>query len=201
MKKTQQYITTNVSKKICVLMYPDFACHGITLLMYLLNQTKKCELFYAGITNEAIVSKEGMTFLPDLLWSNIIADNYDALIIPGGTPETLERCEDLRRILCEFNEQNKLIAAICAAGIQLAKNGLLNNVRYTNSTCFDDYIPHENNFPVKKLVVRDKNIITARGKGFVDFTMEVIKSLNVESEERIKYLLNRYKPTSIDLSY
>lgn len=201
MKKTQVFITTNNKKKICVLLYPEFACHGITLLMYLLNQTNKCELCYAGTTLKQIVSKEGMTFVPDTQWSAISAIDYDALIIPGGTPESLEQYDELRRILKDFKNHNKLIAAICAAGVQLAKNGILNDVKYTNSACFDGIIPKEKNFPIKKLVVCDNNIITARGKGFVDFTMAVIKELNVESEERINYLLRRYKPTSIDLDY
>lgn len=203
MKKTQTSTTIKENNKIniCVLLYPEFACHGISLLMYLLNQTNKCNLYFVGETNNPIRSKEGMLFKVDYLISQINFDSFDALIIPGGTPECLDDIKELPYILHEFNNGRKLIAAICAAGIQLAKNGLLTNTKYTNSNNFNSYISRESNFPQNKLVVCDKNIITARGKGFVDFAMEVIKYLQIESEKRIEYLLARYKPLTLDIEW
>jgi len=186
---------------IAILIYNDFAFHGIGLLVYLMKQSNKCNLIYFSDDGNSVVSKEGVSVNADCAISDLELDACDALIIPGGTPAFLERVKGINPLINYFKQKNKLIAGMCASGIQLAKAGVLDFIHYTNSNDLSLYIPVGAAFPEKRLVVVDKNIITARGKGFVDFTMAVLKYLEVESDERIDYLTSRYKPVSMELEW
>lgn len=186
---------------IAILIYNDFAFHGIGLLAYLMKQSNKCNLIYFSDDGNSVVSKEGISVNADCTINDLKLEACDALIIPGGTPSFLERVKGINPLINYFKQNNKLIAGMCASGIQLAKAGALDFIHYTNSNDLSLYIPVGAAFPEKRLVVVDKNIITARGKGFVDFTMAVLKYLEVENDERIDYLTSRYKPISMELEW
>ena len=55
--------------------------------------------------------------------------SYDALVIPGGKAGTINNDSSTRidYLLNEFNKNNRLIAAICAAPSILGKRGYLKN--------------------------------------------------------------------------
>src|SRR4051794_22488106 len=58
--------------------------------------------------------KPGHRFTLNASFRDVRADQYDALVIPGGrAPEYLRLDEDVVRLVRHFAEQNKPIAAIC----------------------------------------------------------------------------------------
>jgi protein deglycase len=77
------------------------------------------------VTPDEIV--KGAHGVPVLCDKNIVnCDFFDAdlILLPGGMPgaATLEKCDDLRRLILRFAEENKPIAAICAAPMVLGNN-------------------------------------------------------------------------------
>ena len=75
------------------------------------------------VTPDEIVT--GAHDVPVLCDKNVVnCDFYDAdlVLLPGGMPgaATLEKCPELRKLVLDFAEKNKPIAAICAAPRQLA---------------------------------------------------------------------------------
>ena len=58
--------------------------------------------------------------------------------MPGAA--TLEKCDDLRRLILRFAEENKPIAAICAAPMVLGKLGLLKGKKATCYPGFEQYL-------------------------------------------------------------
>ena len=74
------------------------------------------------VTPDEIVT--GAHDVPVLCDKNVVnCDFYDAdlILLPGGMPgaATLEKCPELRKLILEFAEKNKPIAAICAAPMVL----------------------------------------------------------------------------------
>ncbi len=88
-----------------------------------------------------------------------------------------------------MNEAGKLVAAICAGPIVLAKAGVIKGKQVTSYPGFENEL--KDGIYVEKPVVRDKNIITSRGPALaVDFAIEIIKYL--AGEEKAQKLKKRY---------
>lgn len=83
------------------------------------------------VTPDEIVT--GAHDVPVLCDKNVVnCDFFDAelVLLPGGMPgaSTLEKCGELRNLVLRFAQEQKPIAAICAAPMVLGKLGLLNEV-------------------------------------------------------------------------
>ena len=153
---------------------------------------------YAGITG--ILSREGATVMtasftkewisgkhgsckPDLTFDEVNVSFYDVIYIPGGngpfniitSPESWKVYE----IISEANKRGKIIAAICHGPWVLAGADI---VRGKNITCWSDQKMINDLkargavVDTRKSVIRDGNIITARGP----------KAINALAEEIIK---------------
>lgn len=148
-----------------------------------------------------ICSYEGFKYIPDKLLGNINIDDVDLFIIPGGNPEELMDNVELHRVLKNLNNRGKVIGAICAAPVHLAKAGILNNRNYTSSIQEDNELFSSSNF-IDKDVVVDKNIITAKGNAYLDFAFEIGKIFDVfESEEELQETMNFYRNTKPAIVY
>lgn len=113
---------------------------------------------------------------------------YDAVIIPGGMPGStnLRDSDGVIRIVQELNNAGKLVAAICAGPIVLAKARVIDDKEVTSYPGFDKDLA--NSVYKEDDVVIDGNIITARGAAqAMDFAIEIIKYLvGEEKAEELK---------------
>jgi len=102
----------------------------------------------------------------------------EVLVLPGGMPgaKHLNEHEGLKNLLLEFNAQNKLIAAICAAPMVLGGLRLLEGRR---ATCYPGFEPELIGAQVTgENVVVDGNITTGRGPGLVfDFALRMVEQI------------------------
>ena len=119
-----------------------------------------------GIGSQMIVGSHGIGLVCDADAKNIEPDEtLQAVVIPGGMPGTLniEKSPVAQRFIDYAAENNKLICAICAAPSVLGHKGLLKGKK---ATCFPGFEKHLNRAIItNKPVVRDGNIITAKGAG------------------------------------
>jgi protease I len=68
----------------------------------------------------------GMIVQPDITLEQVNSDEFDGLVVVGGTGcEELWDNKTLRDIVQRFNADNKLIAAICLAPVILGRAGIL----------------------------------------------------------------------------
>ncbi len=131
------------------------------------------------VTPDEIVT--GAHDVPVLCDKNIEnCDFFDAdlILLPGGMPgaATLEKSEDLRRLITRFAEQNKPIAAICAAPMILGKMGLLKGKKATCYPAFEQYL--EGAQFTGAQVEKDGNIITGIGPGSaMEFALAIVELL------------------------
>ena len=131
------------------------------------------------VTPDEIVT--GAHSVPVLCDKNIVnCDFFDAdlILLPGGMPgaATLEKCDDLRRLILRFAEEQKPIAAICAAPMVLGKLGLLKDKKATCYPGFEQYL--EGAECLDEPAVVDGNIITGMGPGAaMDFVLAIVEKL------------------------
>ncbi|WP_238885295.1 DJ-1/PfpI family protein [Clostridium sp. YIM B02551] len=188
--------------KILVFIFDGMTDYEITFITHLLNSDAGKEIITISYTDESIKAKSGFVYKPHKLVKDVLNEDVDGLIIPGGwygetKPELMDLIEKL-------NSKHRLISAICGAGtVYLAKSGILQNAKYTtpvvewtekHAEVFGEKDPFPRNNFVSERVVRDKNIITAQGTAFVDFAVEICDWFDLfEGEEEKKNFLKSIK--------
>ena len=123
------------------------------------------EVALASVSGDSFVTgAHGLKIAADFALSGADTAKFDAVLLPGGGPgvQRLKASADVERVVCDFNDQNKWIFAICAAPLVLSKAGLLVD---RTATCFPGCVDELvcNKF-VEDRVVVDGNIVTSRGK-------------------------------------
>ena len=128
--------------------------------------------------DKTVTGAHNVQVVVDNTFSDIDFSDFDMLILPGGMPgaKNLNKHEELKKLLNEFNSKNKLIAAICAAPMVLGGLGLLDGKR---STCYPGFEPELIGAKITgENVVVDENIITGKGPGLVfDFGLRIVEQL------------------------
>jgi len=178
--------------KILVFIFDGMTDYEITFLMHLLNTSADKEIITIAYEDKIIKGRSGFLCKPSRLITDVLKEDVDGLIIPGGwygdtRPELMELIHDL-------NSKGKLVSAICGAGtVFLAKAGVFHNVKYTTPIVewtqeHIDVFGEKDPFPRENFlsdrVVRDGNIITAQGIAFIDFAIEICDWFHLfESQE------------------
>ncbi len=104
----------------------------------------------AGLDDKPVVCSHQTTLIPDTSLDAILQDPFDMIILPGGLPGTNHLNADPRihALLQKMNQEEKWIAAICAAPLVLANNGLLTG---KNATCYPGSLPDNYLGPPQKV--------------------------------------------------
>lgn len=141
-------------------------------------------------TND-IVTKSNITLTADANLNDIDPKEFDGLYIPGGTKgaEALRDDDRVIDIVKTFNDEEKLIAAICAGPIVLNKAGVLADKRATSFPDLKDDIDNVLEYVDDQMVVTDGNITTSRGAAVTVYLamrlVEIIKG--AEAVEELKH--------------
>ncbi len=135
------------------------------------------EIYTVGIGGKVITSCHQIPVVADVMGSEIAPDkDCDGIILPGGMPGTLnlEKSPLVQQFIDYCVENNKLIAAICAAPSILGHKGLLNGKK---AVCFPGFEEQLLGAEVlNSAVMTDKNIITGCGAGAaLKFGFEIVK--------------------------
>ena len=170
-------------KKALCIIYPNFSLYEVVCLTSTLALSFGIEIDYVGSDRCIITSEDGLACQPTRTLDEVVIEDYSCVILPGmiNIAPALHD-EKLISFLRSLNQQEILIAAISSAPILLAKAGLLKDTKFTGGiwqNFFDyfEFLPREN-FQLK-LVVQDKQIITAIGFAHQEFARKVILSLGL----------------------
>jgi 4-methyl-5(b-hydroxyethyl)-thiazole monophosphate biosynthesis len=109
------------------------------------------------------------------------------LILPGGMPgaSSLDAHDGLSRLIYAFAEQNRPLAAICAAPLVYGKRGLLRGKKATCYPGFEQYL--EGADYTAALVQEDANFITGKGPGAaMEFAFAIVR--RACGEQKVKEL-------------
>jgi 4-methyl-5(b-hydroxyethyl)-thiazole monophosphate biosynthesis len=144
----------------------------------------KFNVVTAGINN-TVTGAHQLKFETDTLISNINCKNFDALVLPGGMPgsKNLRDSDEVINIIQSMYKENKLIAAICAAPIALAKTGIMNDITCTAYPMPLTAKALESANLTENQVEKDGNIITGKGPGAAfAFAFKIASALGKEKE-------------------
>lgn len=107
---------------------------------------------------------KGATITPDLLIGDVDADDYDALVLPGGVanPDTLRMEPKVIDIIQSFFDADKTVAAICHAPWLLIEADVVDGRRATSWPSLRTDLANAGADVVDEEVVIDGNLITSR---------------------------------------
>ena len=191
-------------KKVLCIIYPNFSLYEITALTSTLALSFDVTIDYVASDHSMVVSEDGLLCQPTKTLDQICIEEYSCVILPGmvNIGPALQD-EKLISFLKDLGEQDILIAAISSAPLLLAKAGLLKDTKFTGGiwqNFFDyfEFLPRENFQP--KVLVQDKQIITAIGFAHQEFARKVILSLGL-AENTDNYFKERNDYSEEDLIF
>ncbi len=141
--------------------FEEFEAIGTADILKRLGQ----EVHTAGLGGKKVLGAHGIAVETDEEF--VDGTEYDGVILPGGLPGATNLLQSNAVLECvrEFHEAGKLIAAICAAPIVLARLGILRDRKFTMYPGFDRYLGGLRYTDNK--TETDGNVITGKGPGAV----------------------------------
>ncbi|WP_145514330.1 DJ-1/PfpI family protein [Yersinia massiliensis] len=137
-----------------------------------------------------VMSIGGVRCLPDYTFQTL-PDDYAALVLVGGANWWGEEAKRVVPLVKRAMARQIVVGAICDASAFLGANGFLNDADHTSNGLA--YLQNKagaayngasryRNVPS----VRDGNLVTANGVGFLDFTCNMLAALNAAQEKEIE---------------
>lgn len=119
---------------------------------------------------------KGDTFTADIFANEAEVDNYDALVLPGGTvnADTIRGNEEAHKIIKAINDAGKPLAVICHAPWVLINTGIAKGKTLTAYQSLQTDLENAGATFVDKTVQVDGNLITSRNPDDIDNFVEAI---------------------------
>jgi protease I len=149
--------------KIAILATDGFEEAELIYPFYRLKEAGH-ESILISLGKRPIEGKFGYVMKPSFKIDEVSPDEYDGVIIPGGTknPDHLRRNKNILEFVHKINEQNKLVGAVCHAGWVLISSKVIKGRKATSYYAIkDDMINAGANFQDASVII-DKNLITSR---------------------------------------
>ena len=107
--------------------------------------------------------KYGIPVSVDKKAGAVTADDFDAIVIPGGyAPDKMRLYPEMVSLVREAFLKGKVVAAICHAGWMLASAEILKGKKATSYIAIKDDMIHAGALWEDSELVRDGNLITSR---------------------------------------
>ena len=153
----------------------------------------------AGITVELASTEKDLNLLTsqnvshkaDLMFDEIKPDDYMGLYIPGGTngAYSLRDNDKVIELIKKFNQEGKILAAICAGPVVLNRAGVLTDKKATSFPSMKDEMDKTGEYIDDQIVVTDGNITTGRGAAVTNYLalrlVEII--MGADEVEKLKF--------------
>lgn len=145
------------------------------------------DVVVVGKSTDEVTGKKGeITYRPDVAVGDVSAEEFDALVIPGGySPDQLRTDEAVVRFVKAFGDRGRPVAAICHAGSLLIEAGMVSGRTMTSWPSIRTDLVNAGAVWVDEEVVVDGNLVTSRQPddlpAFVDAIAEQLQSADVSS--------------------
>ncbi|MDY6812472.1 MAG: type 1 glutamine amidotransferase domain-containing protein [Pseudomonadota bacterium] len=140
-------------------VYEDLELHYPRLRMLEAGAT----VHLLGAGDAVYHGKHGLPAEPDGQIDDARAEDYDAVIVPGGySPDKMRAHPPFIEFVRQMAAQDKLVAFICHAGWVPASAGILKGRRVTSYATIKDDLVHAGAEWVDEEVVQDGKLISSR---------------------------------------
>jgi len=132
----------------------------------------------AGSPPGAIEGRTGIRLVPDLSIARVKASDFDMIVLPGGLKgaQTLQKDTRVARLLRALQDNDRYIAAICAAPTVLAAHGMIAGRKLTSHPSVREQLSGA--IYDEGRVVIDGRLVTSRGPGTaMEFAMALVEIL------------------------
>ena len=161
--------------KVCLLLANGFEeLEAIGTFALLSRAGLTVDLF--ALSNQDAKGRFGLTCTQLKPFDTLCAQDYQALVLPGGPGyHVLEENPKVKQLIEQFNAEGKVVAAICASPTILGKRGLLKGKTYT---CFSAMNEDFGGTFTGNYAETDGNIITGQSAAAtVDFAFAIVENL------------------------
>jgi protease I len=154
-------------------------------------QERGAEVVLASLSRDPIQGTvhdaPGKTITPDLTIDEASADDFDALILPGGVrnPDQLRLHGDVIALIRLFAEQEKPVGAICHGPWLLIEADLVRDRNVTGWPSIRTDLRNAGATVADEVVVTDGNIVTSRKPDDVEAFTDAIIAL-IENEPAVR---------------
>lgn len=149
-------------KKVLIFAGPDYEDMELQYPRYRLME-EGATVVVAGIGEQHYSGKKGYPIDVDVQVSDVRAEEFDALVIPGGyAPDKMRRVPELLQFVREMHESGKTIGFICHAGWVPISAGILKGARVTCVSAIKDDIVNAGAEYLNEPVVVDGNLVSSR---------------------------------------
>jgi len=138
------------------------------------------EVLTAGLYSGTVCASRGTVVLPDTSLEQVMHEDFDLVVLPGGLPGADNLRDDPRIIhLLQRNyAEGRLVGAICAAPKVLAQAGLLAGHRVSYYPGALSAAELENVTDSAEAIEIDGRVMTSRGPGTaMDFALVLVEQL------------------------
>ncbi|WP_169763693.1 DJ-1 family glyoxalase III [Campylobacter mucosalis] len=133
-----------------------------------------------GVSENFVRGTHDIIVKSDITLDELDGKSFDMIVLPGGLPgaSNLALNKNVIEIVRDFDLSGKFIAAICAAPMVLGEAGVLKD-SFTCYPGFESNVKTGNaKYTSEKNVVKDKNIITAKGPAIsLEFALFIVSEL------------------------
>ena len=168
---------------------PAYISGSINCDKFGMKQNPKYVTKVVAPTMDLVHSLGGFNTMPDYSFENMPED-YVALILIGGFGWITDEAKQVAPIVKDAISKGIIVAGICNGASFLAQNGFLNNVKHTGNGPDelkrwggDNYTNVAGYQNVQ--AVSDNGIVTANGTASLEFAVELMKVLEIDTEENI----------------
>ncbi len=128
---------------------------------------------------DEFVGKHGLTARPERAAGDVSADDFDALVIPGGwAPDKLRRFEAVTAMVRQAYEAGAIVGSICHAGLVVISAGIAKGRRATGSLGIKDDLVNAGAEWVDEPAFRDGVLVWGRVVDDIpDFCRELVEAI------------------------
>ncbi|WP_163538909.1 type 1 glutamine amidotransferase domain-containing protein [Gracilibacillus sp. YIM 98692] len=151
------------NKKVIALVEEDFEDLELWYpVLRLREEGAKVDLV-AKESDKTYKGKYGVPAQAELSFDDVNAEDYDAILVPGGwAPDKLRRYPEVLKMVQHMDQKKKPIGQICHAGWVLISAGILSGKKVTSTPGIKDDMTNAGGLWSDEAVVVDGHIISSR---------------------------------------
>jgi protease I len=166
-------------KRIAILVEQQYQEMEVWYPLYRLKEAGAQITIVGPEAGKTYPSKLGYPAKSDKAAEDVRADDFDAVVIPGGfAPDFIRRTPAMIKLVSDMSDKGKLLAAICHGPWVLCSTKALKGKKATSFFAIKDDVINAGANYVDEEVVRDGNVITSRKPDDLPaFTKAIIAAL------------------------
>ncbi len=152
------------NKKILLFVHHEYEDMELQYPKYRLMEAGYQVMIAGPEKGEIYQGKHGYPCQPDLAIREVQADQFEALVIPGGyAPDKLRRDPKVLELTRQIYQAGKVVAFICHAGWVPISAKIIEGIRCTSAPAIKDDLINAGALWTDEPVVVDRHVVSSRG--------------------------------------